>query len=236
MDKNIVLLHGWGAETRKLEPLKKELERLGWKVSLPKLAGFDNPPPKEVWGVREYSDYVYEQASNEFGKNKFFVFGHSFGGGVAIKLAADRSKNIKGVVLCAARGIFRSNVLKRLVFTSLAKTGKLLLLFPGAADSFRKLLYKAAREHDYEKTQGIMKDIFKKVVSEDLKPYIRKIKIPSLILWGTQDRMTPIRGGRYIEKWARQAKLVTFKNEGHRLPYERPAGIADEIEKWYQEF
>jgi pimeloyl-ACP methyl ester carboxylesterase len=107
-------------------------------------------------------------------------------------------------------------------------------LFPGAAESFRKLLYKAAREHDYEKTQGIMQQVFRKVVSEDLKPYIKKIKLPCLILWGTDDRMTPVRDGYYIKKWADNTKLVTFKNEGHRLPYVKPKDIADEIEKWHQ--
>ena len=231
-DKNIVLLHGWGAATYNLEPLKSEFEKLGWQVLLPQLAGFENPAPKEVWGIKEYSNYVREEAVNVFGKDKFFVFGHSFGGGVAIKLASSNSKNLSGVILCATRGISRGKSVKRLLFTTLAKTGKLFLVTPQLAQKFRKLLYKAAREHDYEKTQGIMREVFKKVVSEDLKPSLHNIKVPTLILWGEDDKMTPIKDAKYIKSVLSKSKLVTYKDQGHKLPYEKPKVLAKEIELW----
>ena len=180
-EKNIILLHGWGAETKKFKPLKRQLEKLGWKVLLPELAGFGKPAPREVWGIQDYSEYVFDEAKELFNKSNFFVFGHSFGGGIAIKLASDNSKKLEGVILCAARGISRGNPLKRLIFASIAKAGKMFLITPEIAQSFRKLLYKAAREHDYEKTHGIMREIFKKVISEDLKPLLPKIKVPTLI-------------------------------------------------------
>lgn len=230
--KNIVLLHGWGAKTNKLRPLANELEKLGWNVFLPKLAGFDRPAPKEVWGIKEYSDFVYEEARMQFGGKKFFVFGHSFGGGVAIKLASKRTKNLSGVILCASRGISRGKSIKRLVFATLAKTGKVLLITPGIARGFRRLLYKAAREHDYEKTEGIMREVFKKVVAEDLKPYVARIKVPTLILWGEQDRMIPLADAYLIKSLVLKAKLITYKNQGHKLPYEIPRELAKEINSW----
>lgn len=233
--KRVVLLHGWGAETKKLEPLKQELEKLGWIVYLPKLAGFEAPPPQDVWGIKDYSDYVYEEAKKTFGENNFFVFGHSFGGGVAIKLASGNSKSLKGIILCAAGGISRGKIVKRMVFAALAKAGKVLLVTPQLAGGFRKLLYKAAREHDYEITQGIMREVFKKVISEDLKPLIPKIKIPALILWGEMDRMTPIKDARFIKLNLSKSKLIVYKNQGHRLPYEKPKEIAESIEKWHQQ-
>ena len=64
--KNIILLHGWGAETKKLEPLKKELEKLNWQVVLPKLAGFEKSAPKDVWGIKEYSDHIKKKAKKLF--------------------------------------------------------------------------------------------------------------------------------------------------------------------------
>lgn len=235
MRKNIVLVHGWGAETSKLEPLKNELEKRGWFVSLPKLAGFENPVPNAVWGIKEYSDYVYDEALRVFGKDKFYVFGHSFGGGIAIELSSKNNKNIKGVILCATRGISRGKSIKRFVFATLAKTGKIFLVTPILANKFKKLLYKAAREHDYEKTQGIMREVFKKVVSEDLKPLLHKIKIPTLVLWGGKDTLTPVKDARVIGAALPSAKVIVYKSQGHKLPYEKPEQIAKEIEKWYQQ-
>jgi len=233
--KRIVLLHGWGAETSKLEPLKRELEKLGWKVLLPKLAGFEKPAPKEIWGIKEYSEYINEEAKKSFGNNRFFVFGHSFGGGITIKLATSNSESLIGVVLCATRGISRGKSVKRLVFSTLAKTGKVLLITPQLANKFRKLLYKAAREHDYERTHGIMSEVFKKIISEDLKPLVSKIKVPTLVLWGEEDKMTPIKDAHFIKSALPGSKLVTYKRQGHRLPYEKPEQLALEIEKWYRQ-
>ena len=120
------------------------------------------------------------------------------------------------------------------LFTTLAKTGKVLLIIPGLAGEFKKLLYKAAREHDYEKTEGIMRDVFKKVVSEDLKPALKKISVPTLILWGENDKMTPISGASLVGQSIKQSKIRLFKEEGHRLPYNKPRVLAREIDKWFQ--
>lgn len=235
MGKNIILLHGWGAETKKLAPLGKELQKLGWKVYIPELPGFEKPAPDTVWGIKEYSEYIKDGAKKIFNKNKYFVFGHSFGGGIAIKLASNPPNNLSGIILCATRGMSRGKVVKRIFFSSLAKAGKVLLITPIIADKFKKLLYKSAREHDYEKLDGIMRDIFKKVISEDLRPNLKDINIPGLVLWGGLDRMTPIKDAYYIDRNLKGSKLIIFKDQGHRLPYEKGKELAKEIEKWNKE-
>lgn len=232
--KNIVLLHGWGGSNKKLQPLSSELSSLRWWTFLPEIPGFDSSPPEEVWGVSEYVDYVLREADKFFEGKNYFVFGHSFGGRIAIRIGSENSLNLAGVILCASAGISRGNIIKRLVFFFLAKFGKVLLLTPKLANTWRKLLYKLAREHDYEKTQGIMKDIFRKVVSENLRDRAQKIQLPTLVLWGRQDRMTPVSDAFYIKRVLPKAKLVIFKNEGHRLPYNKPKEVAGKIDRWYK--
>jgi pimeloyl-ACP methyl ester carboxylesterase len=222
--KKIVLLHGWGASIEKLRLLASQLEKKNWQVFIPKLPGFDILPPKNAWGVGEYADHVLNEAHKVYGKDEFFVFGHSFGGRVAIKLL--------GVILCSTAGVSRGYSLKRVVFYILAKVGKIFLLIPPLAKFWRKLLYMLAREHDYEKTQGVMKDTFKKIVSENLRPAISNIRLPVLVLWGKKDQATPIKDAYYIRKTLSSSKLVVFENEGHRLPYNEPKKVAEEINKW----
>lgn len=233
MQKNIVLLHGWGAEIKKLEPLKMVLESLGWKVLLPKLPGFENPPPDKVWGVENYADYVYKIVKTTFVNQNYILFGHSFGGSMVIKLASRNTTGLAGIVLCAPGGMSRGKVLKRMLFKTLAKTGKILLVVPEFASKFKKLLYKAAHEHDYEKTEGIMREVFKKVVSEDLKSALKNIKVPSLVLWGRKDKMTPFKDAFYIKERIKRTSLFSFENEGHNLPYVKPKEVARKIEKWF---
>jgi pimeloyl-ACP methyl ester carboxylesterase len=114
----------------------------------------------------------------------------------------------------------------------LAKVGKVFLLFVPFAKAWKRFLYKIVREHDYEKTKGVMRETFKKIISENLKPLICSIKVPVLILWGEKDVMTPFTDALFIKKTLPKSKLVAFQNNGHKLPYEKPKQLAKEINKW----
>lgn len=228
----IVLLHGWDASKEKLLSLGKALAEIGWRVLIPDLPGFGKSSlPSRPWGVGEYSDFILKVIDKFYGKKKVYIFGHSFGGRLAIKVAALYPKKIAGIVLCGSAGISRGNFLKRIFFLLLAKIGK--LIFP-KSEKFRQLIYKLAKEHDYEKTKGVMRETFKLAISEDLKPLLAKIKIPTLILWGTEDKMTPIADGFILKKAISKAKLVLFEGEGHKLPYEKPKEIARVVNSWSQ--
>lgn len=216
----MALLHGWEARAAKLEPLARELQRLGWKVINLEMPGFGLPAPEFAWGVSEYADWVEKKM-----EGSCVVFGHSFGGRVAIKLAARGA--VKGVVLCASGGLSRPNVMKRLLFGMLASVGKTLGL-----ERYRAILYKLVREHDYERAEGIMRDVFKRVVEEDLRSEARKIKVPTLVLWGKEDKMVPVSDGEWVKEQM-GAKLVLFEGQGHKLPYELPEKVAKEIDVWF---
>src|SRR3990172_8617509 len=107
--KNIVLLHGWGSNVNKIKNIENELERLGWEVFSPKLPGFDADEPDQPWKLSDYADYVYRESKKRF--TKFHVFGHSFGGRVAIKMAI-KYPSLEGLILCATSGFSRGSALK----------------------------------------------------------------------------------------------------------------------------
>lgn len=233
--KNIILLHGWGAGIKKLGPLGDALKKNGWKVLIPELPGFDAPEPPDNWGIDEYTEYVAMCAKIAFAGKPYFVFGHSFGGRIAIALSLRSHKtssqgpgNLTGVVLCATGGISRGLRVKRIFFQFLAKIGKLLHL----GGLWRALLYKFAREHDYEKSSPKMKEVFKKIVKEDLKTQVPKISLPTLVLWGQKDKITPVSDAYFLADNLQKKDVVVFEDQGHRLPYEMPKEIAKTIEKW----
>ncbi|MBI2590614.1 MAG: alpha/beta hydrolase [Candidatus Blackburnbacteria bacterium] len=230
MQKNIVLLHGWGANTRKLQALASSLETKGWKVLIPEIPGFGAPEPDSVWGVGDYSKFVLNLASSFFKKDKYFIFGHSFGGRVAIKMSLAENVAIRGIILCSTGGISRGFLVKRVVFKGLASLGRAF------GNRWKALLYKLAREHDYERASNKMKKVFQKVIAEDLKPLISKIKFPVLVLWGEEDKITPVKDAYFIANNSKRASIFTYKNEGHRLPYEKSDEVAEKIDQWVGNF
>ena len=228
MEKRIVLLHGWRAESGKLKPLALALQSLGWQVENLDLPGFGLPNPQVGWGVADYADYVANQAKRKFSNGNYVVFGHSFGGRVAIKLAARNLANLQGMVLCAPGGLSRPNSIKRTFFAGAARIGKTF----GLA-KYGWLLHKLAGEHDYEKTSGGMRETFLKVIAEDLRQILPQIRIPTLVLWGKQDRIVPYQDGELARDEISRSQLRLFDGYGHRLPYEVPEEIAKEVDRWF---
>lgn len=233
--KRILLLHGWGARVAKLKPLQNHLEKLGWLVKAAKLPGFDLQAPSKGWSLEDYADYVWGLSIKNFGHNKMVVFGHSFGGRIAIKMAkSGNAKMLAGMVLCAPGGVTRPPVVKRLIFKNVAKLGRGLALFPFAGGLFRKMLYKFAREHDYENTKGTMKLTFNNIIEENILTQVAKITTPTLILWGGQDRTVPVVGAGLLKNVIAKSQVVIFPDDGHKLPYLKPDEVAIAIDNWYK--
>lgn len=231
MNKNIVLLHGWGSNTGKLMGIESVLTSLGWNTLNLKLPGFEEKNPERPWCLDDYCRYVVNKSDKYF-QQKYFLFGHSFGGRIAILCAFKYHKNIRAVVLCSSGGISRANIFKRLFFGLCAKIGMVFLFIKPLAKFWKMLLYKIAGEHDYEQTEGVMRQTFKNIVADDLKNISRKIILPVLILWGDSDKITPIKDARFLKNAIKKSKLIIFKNQGHTLPYVSYEKIGKEIEKW----
>lgn len=238
-EKNILLLHGWGAHKEKLKPLAEKLKANGWYVVAVDLPGFgQTPPPKRVFSVKDYAKVINEFTEKKFDNNGFFVFGHSFGGRIAVNLTI-MNPNINGTILCATSGLVRPHIVKRIIFLILAKIGKVFLAIPGMdfiAELWKRFLYKAAREHDYEKTHGIMRYVFRNIVADGIRPLLPNLQVPVLLLWGTVDKQTPLKSAYLAKSLINRPMLKVFTDVGHALPYKRPAELARQITIWSKTF
>lgn len=230
----IIILHGWGSSSAAWETPKKLLEKEGLEVFVPDLPGFGKePPPKIPWSVSNYVDFVLRFA-RENGLDKFVLIGYSFGGRVAIKLAAEYPEKVERLILTGVP-VGQRKTLKASIFNLLAKIGKVFFWFPPLSfftPLARKFLYYLASEWDYYKTTGVMRQVFKNVINEDLAPLLFKINLPTLILWGKEDKVTPVSFAHFFKEKVSQAKLVILPAVSHKLPYENPEVFVKEIEKF----
>lgn len=232
MGWRIVILHGWGSKLERWFPLKKELEKRGFEVALPHLPGFGSTePPEKTWSVADYAQWVKERLPSEY-----FLVGFSFGGRVAIKLASQKPKGLKGLILINSAGIKPKNNFKRLIFCFLAKIGKIVFSLPPfsfLSPLAKKVLYcKLARERDYFQTKGVMRDTFKNVISEDLQTDLKKIKASTLILWGKKDRQTPLKDGELMNRLVTTSSMKIFPGSDHYLPLKLPKAVASSINEF----
>jgi len=234
----ILILHGWRVPIERYLPLKNLFIKAGFKVFIPQLPGFSNGKIlSKTHALDDYVQFVIDFAE----KNKldrFFLIGHSFGGRVAIKLTASYPEKVKALVLTGVPAI-RDKDIKKLLFLILAKIGKVVCTIPPFClleRKAKKLLYHSAGEWDYYETKGLMRETFKKIISEDLEHLLPKIKAPSLLLWGEKDKIVPVSIAQQMVNKIPRAKLTVISNVSHKFPYEQPKTFSEKCLKFFLRF
>ena len=183
--KTLIILPGWNSNKQLWHAFTK-MAKDDFDVHVIELPCFGNEPcPNTVWGVEEYADFVKNKiASIDNKKESIVVLGHSFGGAVATQLIATNPHLADQLILVGAAIIRPKKSLKRTLFATIAKIGKLLLSFPllkSLQPLAKKLLYKAADSPDYQETSGIMKQIYQKIIRQDLTPLLPTITTKTTI-------------------------------------------------------
>ncbi|MEK7542240.1 MAG: alpha/beta hydrolase [Patescibacteria group bacterium] len=231
----LLILHGWGSSSDSWVKVAEQIAEAGYKVIVPDLPGFGKTgAPKEVWGVGEYTQFV-KQFAGKLGIEKFVLAGHSFGGQIAVQFAATYPEKLEKLVLIAAAGVRRTpGVFKKLVMTIAKLVSFLLYLVPfeDLRNNIKNAMYMVIRRRDYIKTQGIMREVFKKVITQDLTAKFSKIQIPTLIIWGDKDEMTPVQDAYLMQELIPNSKLEVINAAKHALNFQAPEKLVETITKF----
>ena len=228
----LVILHGWGSSSDSWVEAMEMLASEGYQVVVPDLPGFGKTlAPNEVWGVEEYAHFVAEFAGST-GLEKFVLAGHSFGGQTAIQFAVDYPEKVEKLILMSAAGVRRTPGFAKKFVMFVAKLVSFLLYivpFQDLRNNIRNAAYMLIHRRDYGKAQGIMRDIFKKVISQDLTAKFSKIQAPTLILWGEKDELTPVQDAHLMKELIPNSELKVFPNTEHSLNFEIPEELSKTI-------
>lgn len=185
--KNIVFLHGWGASRTAFLFVAKRL-CYKYRTTVVDFAGFgESEEPKEPYSVGKYADDINELLEYCGIENATFV-GHSFGGRVAVELATRYADKVARLVLIDSAGIKPRR--KPVYYIKIA---------------MHKILKKLGKRglkgsSDYAILSDNMKKTFVNVVNYDQRGDICKIKQPTAVFWGKQDKETPLYMYRYYLK------------------------------------
>ena len=221
----LLMFHGWGDNLHTFDAIVQELS--GYRIVRLDLPGFGRSErAEETWGVIEYARFV-ESFIKKIQIEPHTLIGHSFGGRVVIKGVGTDIFSPQKIVLIASAGIARKRTLKSFVLRMFARLGKMFTLIPPFSayrTQIRKNLY-AALGSDYF-ASGSMRDVFLKVVREDLLEFARRIRVPTLLIWGMQDNQTPLSDGEKIRDAIRQSEMEVIQGATHFVHQEKPQEVA----------
>jgi len=217
----VLAMHGWGRRGADFNRCLGGLPALA--LDLP---GFGaSPPPSEVLGAQGYADIVADVLDECDGPP--VLVGHSFGGRVAVCLAAARPSAVgplvlTGVPLLRSGGSSRPAVAYRLV-RALHKIGVL------SADRLEAEKKKRGSA-DYRAATGVMRDILVKVVNEEYPEQMKTIDSEVRMIWGSEDREVPVETAERALGMFAHGDLEVVEGAGHHLPLQAPDRIRAVVE------
>lgn len=180
----MVALHGWGRDHRDFSAVLS-----GYPQLLVDLPGFGvSPPPAQAWGAAGYASCVAAVLDEHAAQEPAVVIGHSFGGRVAVCLAASRPDLVRALVLCGVPLLRAPGAGKPAVGYRLGRTAhRLGLLSDRRFDAMRR----ARGSADYNAATGVMRQVLVRVVNESYDAELAAVRCPVALLWGSADQAVP---------------------------------------------
>jgi pimeloyl-ACP methyl ester carboxylesterase len=230
--KVILLLHGWQDNLRTFDALVPLLSVTNRVIRLDCPGFGQSETPKETWDLDNYVKFV-ENFIQKLHLQVDVLIGHSFGGRIAIKGAADKNLQPNKIVLVNSAGIAKNKTLRNSVLKTGAKIAGAIIRIPPLSfwrEKLRKKIYESIGS-DYLNA-GAMKETFLKIIAEDLTESAKKINIPTLLIWGANDAETPLSDGQRLAKLIPDSKLEIINGAGHFIHQEKPEEVANIIQNW----
>lgn len=215
----IVFLHGWSISTEPYRDCLNSLAEKYWIVALD-LPGFGRSPYSgALLSYQTYANCIV-MLLKKLRLDRFELIGHSFGGGVALALAAAIPSQVNSLIVIDSTGIPRS--LTKLIQGRFAK-------LPQQIAQWRplpSLKFLSAVLHNSIFQPSHLIEGAKIALNEDLRPWLSEIKSPSLVLWGERDEFIPLASGHELVEAIPNSRLQIVPGGYHEWNIMQPEKFA----------
>lgn len=239
----VVLVHGFPLDGAMWSGVARALSSRFqvFKPDLPGRGNSDAPAPASVEGHADFLEAILGQIDGPVG-----IAGFSFGGYIALALMKRRPEKVRALALVDTRAsadddagkakrdetieAVRANGVGPLVESMPAK-----LLSPeslGRAD----LVERVRRIIGRQKPETIGADLAAMRDRPDSTLFLREIAVPTLVVVGERDVLTPPADSEAMASAISNARLTVIPGAGHLTPMERPKAVAETLGSFFDEF
>jgi pimeloyl-ACP methyl ester carboxylesterase len=228
----LVYFHGpWGLAW---DPFLDELAR-SFSVHAPEHPGTTPEAPDDVYHLDGLWDLVlcYDELLDALGLDEAVLVGHSFGGMVACELAAAQPRRARRLVLIDPIGFWRdADRIANWMMLDPARLREAIFHDPASAAARR--MFGTADDPEAATAarvrltwaMGATGKFIWPIPDKGLKKRIHRVKAPTLVVWGKEDRLVP---PVYADEFVRRiagARAQTVDGAGHAPHLEHPEKVA----------
>jgi len=211
--ESFVWLHGWGYTRAGFQRLAALFQKDGHN-NIFDLPGFGETPM--LFSGAGTSDYADSLAAQLDKNQRHIIIGHSYGGRVAIQLAAKHPKLVKAIILIGGAGVPRRRSIPYKVRAAALKIlGKLARISDQLLGTEYRQAYTTRFGSEDYKNAGELRGTLVSAVTENLGPVAREIKCPALLLYGDGDKEAPPEIGKRYETLIAVSRYVELKGYDH---------------------
>jgi pimeloyl-ACP methyl ester carboxylesterase len=228
----VLVLHGWARTHADFVSVVGPSSPGGplptWAPDLP---GFgSSPPPPGPWGAADYASVLVALLENAPGPSEpVVVLGHSRGGCIAVALAAARPDLVRALVLTGAPLVRPPGPRRRPApGFRLAKTLHRCRLVSDARMERARHRYGSA---DYRAAEGIMRDVFVRMVNETYDDELTALRCPVELVWGDDDAEVPLAVAEAARVTVAGATLTVCRGAGHLTPLSAPGDLRAAVDR-----
>jgi pimeloyl-ACP methyl ester carboxylesterase len=208
----VLALPGWMRSRNDFRDVLAGTDALA--VDLPGFGGA-SPTPDRALDAAGYADLV--APALDTCAERVIVLGHSFGGRVAVNLAATRPERMAALVLT---GVPRLLAPARVP----APSGRYRLVRwlhrqGVVSDERMEALRRRRGSDDYRNATGIMRDVLVIAVNENYESVLPRVSCPVELVWGDDDTAAPVAMAEAaVSRFGAGATLTIVPGAGHLTP------------------
>jgi len=223
---SFLFVHGSGGDHHKWDALMKQLppQFSAVSVDLPGHAGSAGPL---LQNIAEGADWLSKLIDRLALPRPLWLTGHSMGSALAISTALEDPGQIDGLILIGAGS--RLRVMPHVL--AMLQEGKTDTSFICAG--FSPAAPDALLEKEIETFRQIPAEVlfadFTACDQFDRSEDVKRINLPTLVIVGEEDQLTPMKYARFLHEQISGSELVIVPQAGHMVMLEKPVKVAQAI-------
>jgi len=188
-------------------------------------------------GKRTIDGYVREvrKLCDERDLKNVVMVGHSMGGAIAQKFALDNPEYLKAIVLVGTGAKLRVNpMIFNAIRRGYAQAIEFITRLALSNEASGEIKKKVAQEMMDISPESAYDD-FEACDKFDTMNRLKEIKVPTLIICGLEDQLTPVKYSEYLRNNITNSKLELIASAGHMVMLEKPEEFNEKLEKFIKE-
>ena len=178
--------------------------------------------------VNDYATFVIDFI-HQLGLQQVVVAGHSMGGAIAQTIGLLRPEAVMGLIMVGSGARLRVHeAILGQILSNLAGAVDFITANEWAPDTPSELK-RSGREQLLANDPTVMYHDYTACNQFDLITQLDQIRLPTLVISGTADRMTPLKYGQFLADHIPKAKFAIIEGGGHKMALEQPESITHTI-------